>query len=175
MTDISLIPASIPAHRDLLVEINVEYVSWVFREIDSLFGVDFEQVVGMPARDYVPTVIDKVCGRPPPEGVFYLVSVDGQTAGMGGLRRLNADQAELKRMYIRPAFRGRGLGARVLDRLLADAGSFGYGRVCLDSAPFMQDAHRVYESRGFVDRPPYEGVEVPPEFHHRWRFMEKTL
>ena len=175
MTGTEFTATTIRSHRDQLIEINVEYVSWVFREIDGLFGVNFEKIIGMSASDYVPSVIEKVCGKPPPEGIFYLVNVDGKIAGMGGLRGLNPVQAEVKRMYIRPEFRGMRLGECVLERLLSDARVFGYKQVCLDSAPFMKAAHRVYENNGFVDRPPYEGVEVPSEFHDRWRFMERAL
>ena len=119
MTRTEFTVTTVRSHRDQLIEINVEYVSWVFREIDSLFGVSFEKIIGM--------------------------------------------------------FRGMRLGECVLERLLSDARVFGYKQVCLDSAPFMKAAHRVYENNGFVDRPPYEGVEVPSEFHDRWRFMERAL
>jgi GNAT superfamily N-acetyltransferase len=175
MTAPEFIVASVHTHRDPLIELNVEYMAWVFREIDQLFGGRIEDVIGMPVSDYVPSVIDKTCGKPPPDGVFYLINIDGRLAGMGGLRGLNARQAEVKRIYIRPAFRGMNLGESVLARLLSDARAFGYERVCLDTAPFMKSAHRIYENNGFVDRPAYEGVEVPPEFHARWRFMEREL
>ncbi len=175
MTPPEFIVANVHSHRDQLIEINVEYVSWVFREIDKLFDVQFEKIMGMPASEYVPAVIEKVCGKPPPEGIFYLINVDGKLAGMGGLRGLTPSQAEVKRIYICPGFRGMRLGEHVLDRLLSDARDFGYERACLDTAPFMKSAQRVYENNGFVDRPPYEGVEVPPEFHSRWRFLERAL
>jgi GNAT superfamily N-acetyltransferase len=68
-----------------------------------------------------------------------------------------------------------GLGERMLSRLLADAKAFGYQRVCLDTALFMTSAHRLYEANGFSDCTAYEGVEVPPDFHRRWRFMERAL
>jgi len=167
--------ANLRSHLGPLTELNGEYVSWVFRELDRHFGVQFEAIMGMSAQDYVPTVIAKVCGKPPPEGVFYLVAVQGQLAGMGGLRGLSPARAEIKRIYIRSPFRGMGLGELVLNRLMSDASRFGYKTVCLDSAPFMTSAQRVYEKNGFVDRDPYEGVEVPLEFHPRWRFMERAL
>ncbi len=164
-------------HRDraALIELNVEYVAWVLAGIEKHFGVPADSVLGMPAHEYVPTVIEKVCGQSPPAGVFYLVTVDGELAGMGGLRRLGDRDAEIKRIYFRPAFRGRGLGEAMLNRLLADAGAFGYGRALLDSAPFMAAAQRVYERSGFVDCVAYPGVEVPTEFHARWRFMQRRL
>jgi GNAT superfamily N-acetyltransferase len=169
------IAASIASHKDELIALNVEYLSWVFAGIEALFSVPADKVVGMPASEYVPRVIDKVCGDPPPRGVFYLVTVDNKLAGMGGLRFLRPGVAEIKRLYIRPEFRGMQLGQRTLDQLLTDAKSFGYQSVCLDTALFMKSAHRLYETNGFSDCSAYEGVEVPSEFHDHWRFIERAI
>ena len=175
MSRIEFIPADLSLHRGELLELNVEYVSWVLAEMEKLFAVPAGEILGMPAAEYVPTVLDKLCGAPPPVGVFYLVMVDQRLAGMGGLRSLGKANAEIKRIYCRQQFRGRGVGEQVLQRLLSDARAFGYENAVLDSALFMRSAHRLYESAGFVDRPPYEGVEVPVEFQTRWRFMERRL
>jgi GNAT superfamily N-acetyltransferase len=169
------IPADLRLHRAEFIELNIEYVSWVFAEIEKLFGVPADEVVGMPARDYVPTVIDKVAGDAPPKGIFYLVKHEGRLAGMGGLRALGDGVAEIKRVFIRPRFRGHHLGDLTVKRLLADAKSFGYTRACLDTGVFMTAAQRVYENNGFTDRLVYEGVEVPAVYHSRWRFMERAL
>ena len=56
-------------------------------------------------------------------------------------------------------------------RLMEDAARFGYKRVCLETAPFMKSAHRIYESAGFIDRAPYLETEVSQAFHSGWRFM----
>jgi GNAT superfamily N-acetyltransferase len=175
MNNFEFIEAHPVANRDELIELNVEYLSWVFEGIESAFSVPKDQIVGMPARDYVPGVIDKVCGDPPPIGVFYLVRVDKELAGMGGLRRLSKDVAEIKRIYFRPSFRGMKLGEIMLKRLIGDAGSFGYRSLCLDTGPFMASAQRLYESNGFSDCNAYDGAEVPTEFHSRWRFMSREL
>jgi ribosomal protein S18 acetylase RimI-like enzyme len=153
------------ADRQALLDINIEYVSWVFAEIEKSFSVPARDILGMEVADYVPTVIDKVCGDPPPRGVFYL---------MGGLRWSEDGVAELKRVYVRPSGRGRALGEAVVRRLLADARSFGYRTVRLDTTPFMKSAQALYESLGFVDCAPYP-VEMPPAFQGQLRFMELTL
>src|SRR5437868_6870325 len=106
MTAPRFIAANLSDHRAELLALNVEYVSWVFAEVDAFFGIRCAQVVGMEAPDYVASVLDKICDRSPPEGVFYLISVHGQFAGMGGIRGLTADVAEIKRLYVRPLFRG---------------------------------------------------------------------
>jgi GNAT superfamily N-acetyltransferase len=129
----------------------------------------------MPAADYVPTVIYKVCGAPPPKGIFYLVKVDGGLAGMGGLRFVRNGVAEVKRIYFRPAYRGNRLGEQMLSRLIADATKFGYKTALLDSGPFMTHAQKVYERSGFVDCAAYEEAEVPTKFHSGWRFMQRHI
>jgi GNAT superfamily N-acetyltransferase len=175
MRKYEFIAANPVSHRAELIELNIEYLDWVFAGIEEIFGVPADEVVGLPAREYVPRVIDKVCGTPPPKGIFYLVTVDDELAGMGGLRYLRPGIAEIKRIYFRPEFRGMKLGELTLSRLLADATAFGYRSVCLDTALFMRAAHHLYEKNGFLDCSAYEGVEVPADFHGSWRFMERDL
>jgi GNAT superfamily N-acetyltransferase len=153
MTPPEFIIANVASHRSELIQFNVEFVSWVMSEIKREFGMSAEDIVGMSASEYVHSVIEKVCGDPPPTGVFYLFSVGSQPAGMGGLRCVRPGVAEIKRIYIRPEFRGMKLGEHILARLLEDAKSFGYQRVCLESGPFMKSAHRLYERNGFRDCP----------------------
>ena len=103
--------------------------------------------------------------------------LDGAVAGMGGLRRVGNESAlaEIKRVYVKPAFRGRQLGQAIMQRLMNDARGFGYQRVCLDSAPFMQTAQRLYEALGFIDCGAYEGTEVPVAMNASWRFMARDI
>ena len=94
---------------------------------------------------------------------------------MGGIRFLCDGVAELKRIYLRTEHRGHKLGEQLLARLMADAQSFGYKRMCLDSGPFMAAAHKVYERSNFVDCDAYAGTEVPEQFRAEWRFMQRGL
>ena len=162
------------ADRQALIDINVEYVTWVFAEIEARFALSARDILGMAVADYVPTVIAKVCGDAPPRGAFYLVEDAGQVVAMGGLRRSDDDIAELKRVYVRPAGRGRRLGEALATRLVDDARAFGYRTVRLDTLPFMQQAQALYEAMGFVDCAPYP-VEMPPAFQGRLRYMALAL
>ena len=160
-------------HRELLVSINVEYMSWISSELHKSSALTAADLNSMPVSDYVEQGIDKLCGQISPWGAFYLVEYDGKIAGMGGLRWISEGLAEIKRMYVRPAHRGKGLGKAIIERLLEDAMRFGYRIVVLDSAPFMQVAQQLYQEVGFAYRPPYAQTEVPPELHLVWRFMEQ--
>ena len=70
-----------------------------------------------------------------PEGRLYLVRADGAPAGCVAMKKLDAQRCELKRLYIRPAFRGQGLARRLVERLLTDARSEGYQAMLLDTFP----------------------------------------
>ncbi len=174
MTDVVFRAADPHADRAALVDLNVEYVGWVFAEIEKMSGLTAREILGAEVADYVPGVIDKVCGDPPPRGVFYLVEQDGVPLAMGGLRRSTDGIAELKRVYVRPAGRGRRLGEVLTRRLVADARAFGYRRVRLDTLPFMRSAQALYAAMGFVDCAPYP-VEMPEAFRSQIRYMELAL
>ena len=79
--------------------------------------------------------------------------------GIGGLKAVSDDMAEIKRMYVAPSARGLGVGTTILRKLIDDAREFGYGTVRLESAAFMQEAHALYHRFGFVEIEPFAGRE----------------
>lgn len=168
-------PADPRRDRVVLTELNVAYLDWLDANIRQAFGLDLPALLGQPIVDYVDATLDKLCAAKPPEGVFYLVRRDGSVVGMGGVRRTVDGASEMKRVFVRQDRRGGGLGSTIVRRLVADATSFGYASMRLDSGPFMTSAHRLYEAEAFRDRPIYDGAEVPSELHHDWRFMERSL
>lgn len=105
-----------------------------------------------------------------PQGRLYLLKVDGQAAGCIGLRRLDDDYCEMKRMYLRPEYRGRGLGEMMARQLIADAREIGYRYLRLDTLPFLTHAEALYRRLGFYDIPSYYDCVVPGTI-----FMEKAL
>jgi len=105
-----------------------------------------------------------------PDGRLYLAWVDGQAAGCVALRRFDATTAEMKRLYVRPAYRGRGLGRALARQALEDARSLGYSRVVLDTLPSMHEAQALYATLGFRDIEKYTANPVAGT-----RFMGLTL
>jgi ribosomal protein S18 acetylase RimI-like enzyme len=84
------------------------------------------------------------------EGVaFFVLRVDGEAAGCGGIKLFGKEFGELKRMYVRPEFRGRGHGKSILDQLAAHARAEGVGVLRLETGIHQQDAIRMYERAGF--------------------------
>jgi carbonic anhydrase len=172
---VRLVPADLAVHRPALLELNVEYLSWIEQLSEELFDLRLRDMLGADVRTYTERALDAMVTAAQRHGAFYLVEVDGVPVGMGALRRFADGVAEVKRMYVRPEHRGRRLGATLLTQLVSDARSLGYDEVRLDTGPFMGAAHRTYEAAGFVDREAYEGAEVPKQMWSKWRFMELSL
>jgi ribosomal protein S18 acetylase RimI-like enzyme len=90
-----------------------------------------------------------------PGGAYYVGYEGSEAVAGGGLRRLEDGTAEIKRMYVRPEFRSRGLAAQLLRRLEAAATELGYASVRLDTGPKQVTAQRLYRSAGYTDIAPY--------------------
>jgi putative acetyltransferase len=92
----------------------------------------------------------------PPRGRLLLASLHGQSAGCIALRELDPVICEMKRLYVRPDFRGKSLGRLLVDGIIAEARSMGYERMRLDTiGSSMQDAIALYRRRGFREIEPY--------------------
>lgn len=92
----------------------------------------------------------------PPEGRLLLAEYEGQLAGCVALHKLEPGVCEMKRLYLRPAFRGKGLGRALADHVIAEARQIGYRRMRLDTVePVMKDAVAVYRKIGFREIAPY--------------------
>jgi putative acetyltransferase len=91
-----------------------------------------------------------------PAGRLLLAEVDGRLAGCVALHRLEDKICEMKRLYLRPQFRGKGAGRALTDAILAEARSIGYQRIRLDTVePVMKDAVAMYRRIGFREIAPY--------------------
>ena len=106
----------------------------------------------------------------PPEGRLLLAFAGGEPAGCIALRKIGEEICEMKRLWVRPAFRGTGLGRRLAESLMAEARAAGYRRVRLDTLPSMAAAQSLYLSLGFTDIAPYNDHPIEGT-----RFMEATL
>lgn len=79
----------------------------------------------------------------------------GQTAGCVALRSIDASTCEMKRLYVRPAFRGKDIGRTLAENIIAAAKKLGFRAMRLDTLPAMRAAIAMYESLGFRDIPAY--------------------
>ena len=100
-----------------------------------------------------------------PDGLLLLALVDGAGAGCVAFRRLTdvdyPNACEMKRLYVRPAFRRYGLGRQLAEALIARAREAGYSSMLLDTLDDMEAARGLYAALGFVDVPPYYYNPIP--------------
>ncbi len=132
-------PAQIAQARELFLEYAQSLgFSLCFQNFD-------QELAGLPG-DYAP-----------PAGRLLLAEYDGQLAGCVALHRLHEEGVcEMKRLYLRPQFRGKGLGRALADRIIAEARAIGYKRMRLDTVePVMKDAVAMYRKIGFREIAPY--------------------
>jgi len=92
---------------------------------------------------------------------LFVAEDDGVAAGCVGLREVDRDTAEMKRLYVRSAWRGRGLGRALAQAAIEAAGSAGYARIVLDSLPKMHEARALYRALGFRETEPYLAQPTP--------------
>lgn len=128
---------------------DIAIVRELLREYERVLGVDlcfqgFAQELANLPGDYAP-----------PRGTLLLARDGDAVAGCIALRPVDDRDCEMKRLYVRDAFRAAGLGRRLVERLIAEAHAIGYRRMVLDTLPTMIAAQRLYETFGFTDIAPY--------------------
>jgi|SRR5579859_1346129 len=97
----------------------------------------------------------------PPAGRLLLAEYNGQLAGCVALHKLEDGICEMKRLYLRRQFRGKGLGRALASRIIAEARQIGYQRIRLDTVePVMKDAVAMYRKIGFREIPPYRANPI---------------
>ena len=96
-----------------------------------------------------------------PEGAIYILSADGEDIGCIALRKIDEKTCEVKRVFLQMAYRGKGLGRLMMERVIEDARRAGYREMVLDTLPIMKGACGLYDRMGFVPTEKYNDNPLP--------------
>jgi len=105
----------------------------------------------------------------PPDGALLIVRAGGEPIACAGIRRWDGSTGEIKRVYVRPGFRGRGVGRQLMAAVEEHAAQLGYRRIRLDTGREQEAARRIYESSG------YRSIERYNEAPFATYWFEKDL
>ena len=140
--------------------IDIAIVRELFREYAAGLGVDlgfqdFEKELATLPGDYDPILV---------------AHWNGVVAGCAALHPIDSIICEMKRLYVRLAYRGHSIGRTLAERMMAEGREKGFQRMRLDTLPMMAEAQKLYRSLGFIEIPPYRFNPVPGS-----KFMEVQL
>ena len=117
--------------------------------------------IDLSFQDFERELADLSTQYGPPTGCFVIARSDGVALGCGGIRRISDATCEMKRLYVTPAGRHRGIGKKLIECLIQEAAQIGYAEVVLDTLPTMTSAQRLYESLGFERIAAYRFNPIP--------------
>jgi putative acetyltransferase len=145
-------------------DLEIETVRSLFQEYAAGLGVSLcfqgfaAELAGLPGQ------------YAPPRGRLFLASTNERVVGCVALRPIADTIGEMKRLFVRPAFRGQGIGRKLAECIIAEGRGIGYQRIRLDTLPVLSAATRLYESMGFARCAPYYDTPLPET-----TFMELLL
>jgi ribosomal protein S18 acetylase RimI-like enzyme len=139
--DIRILRAEKDEHLEVAKELFMEYA----RSLEFSLGFqDFEEeIADMPGH------------YGPPGGCILLAFVGGEPSGCVAVRKLEKGICEMKRLYVRPEYRGRGIGKTLSEMIIEEAKIIGYGKMRLDTLGSMTEAISIYRHQGFREIKPY--------------------
>jgi len=172
---VEFVPYDEKIHRAQFFELNVKYVTWIFEEMRVRQNIDVIPSIEQTIREYVEVSLEDLTTVRPPKGIIYVLEDEGKMVGMGALKELEVGIGEIKRMYICPRYRGKGLGKEMFEKLIERGKEFGFSTLRLETADFMTQAHKVYRSAGFKEIGGYSGGEMPEWYRPNCIFMEKSM
>jgi len=119
---------------------------------------EYADSMGFRFRDFEKEIADLPGEYAPPEGGLLLAVEDDKAAGCVALRKLSDEVSEMRRLYVRPEFRGKGVGRRLVTAAIEQASLIGYRSIRLITLPSMKEAAVIYRSLGFKEIGPYRQI-----------------
>ena len=158
------------SHLEGIRSILTEYMTFLANEMIKPpwnYNIDVESGVNFSMKN-----LDKFAE---PDGRLLLVEVDSEIAGTISLRKIREDAGEIKRMYVKPKFRGKKLGNLLIEKVIEISQRNKFSKLYLDTAHFMSSAISLYKKYGFKETTSYPESVIPKELLNTMIFMMKEL
>ena len=157
--------------RETVSNADLEQIKKMFRQYFTWITDDNK--INMSYQG-IETELDSLPGKfSSPEGCLLIAEVDDHPVGCVALRSFEPGTCEMKRLFVKPEFRSKGVGMALAKRVITEAKKRGYNKMLLDTGDFMVAAQKLYSSLGFKTTNQY--YEVPEEVLKRTVFMELFL
>ena len=142
----------------VVAEIFREYQQWL--DVDLCFQDFDSELASLPGRYSAP------------RGTILIAREGDNIIGCVGIRPADKNDAELKRLYVKPDFHGRGIGRLLFEQAMTMARETGYSGIVLDTLPSMKRAHKLYRDYGFQQIPAYYSNPEPGAQYYRYEFAK---
>ncbi len=141
-------------HKEEIKSLFMEYSNMLLENEPS-----FQEYLGIQNFDDEIENLEKKYGLP--DGRLYIAYIDESPVGCIALRKIDKENCEMKRLYVRPEFRGNKIGNLLVDRIIYDGKALGYKYMLLDTLPFLDKAIEIYRKLGFYEIPAYNDSPIP--------------
>lgn len=155
---IEIVPAY--GHTQEIKELFTEYTDMLIENDDS-----FREYLTIQNYEQEINHLEEKYGMP--TGRLYLALCDGEAAGSIGLKQIDEKNCEMKRLYVRPQFRGQKIGRLLVEKIIGDAREIGYSNMLLDTLPFLEKAIHMYEKFGFYKIDCYNNSPISTAIYMR--------
>ena len=147
---------------------SIEKIKALFKEYtDMLVKEDEDFAEYLKLQDYDSELENLDIKYGPPKGRLYLATVEGEVAGCIALKYIDEKTCELKRLYVKPEFRGNKIAEALVGQIIDDAKKIGYKKIQLDTLPFLKSAIHLYERYGFYKILPYNNSPMKNSLYYR--------
>ena len=138
--------------------VNIEQLFTEYTELLVRLESDFGSYLQLQNYDSEVDNLNEKYGLP--RGRLYIAYLEGRAAGCIALREISKTECEMKRLYVRPEFRGHNIGEALVETIISDATEIGYHCMLLDTFPALEKAIKLYEKMGFYSTLPYSNSPI---------------
>jgi ribosomal protein S18 acetylase RimI-like enzyme len=152
-------------------ELFFEFLTWAIEKSKELYNedIDINEMVNRSMSEIDNGLFSE------PHGRLLLAKEKDQVIGIVCMKKIRDEMCEIKRIYVRPGYRGKKIGQNLLEQIILSAKEVGYSKILLDSAKFMNKAHLLYRSVGFREIKIYSETEMTENFQEHMVYMELEL